>query len=514
MTISGSPQKEAHDPREESRHILEALFEFVPEAVVVSDEKGCIVRVNGQAVKLFGYSQDELRGQPIETLVPERFRQGHVKHFHDYHQAPRRTSLELCGRHKDGREFLIDVVLNPLDTGQRKLVLSLVRDLTERDAGEALRFHLAALVNSSSDAIIGKTLDGFIASWNKSAERIFGYSPQEAIGKPISMLLPPGGEDVESDILGRLKKGETIVAFDAVRRCKDGRNIDVSVTTSPIFDALGNVVGACKVARGITERKQVEKERAAVTRRSLQLNEELEQKVKARTTELAASNKELESFSYSVSHDLRAPLRTINGFSHALLEDCADRLDDTGKTHLNRIRAATQRMGSLIDDLLNLSRLSRAEMHIKSVDISALACSIAGELQKSQPERQIELRIEDGLKTIADPGLLRVVLENLLTNAWKFTSKRASARIEFGMVNGNGTPAYFVRDDGAGFDPAYADRLFGAFQRLHAMTEFAGTGVGLATVQRIIHRHGGRIWAESAVDRGATFYFTLCETAS
>ena len=272
MTISGSPQKEAHDPREESRHILEALFEFVPEAVVVSDEKGCIVRVNGQAVKLFGYSQDELRGQPIETLVPERFRQGHVKHFHDYHQAPRRTSLELCGRHKDGREFLIDVVLNPLDTGQRKLVLSLVRDLTERDAGEALRFHLAALVNSSSDAIIGKTLDGFIASWNKSAERIFGYSPQEAIGKPISMLLPPGGEDVESDILGRLKKGETIVAFDAVRRCKDGRNIDVSVTTSPIFDALGNVVGACKVARGITERKQVEKERAAVTRRSLQLN--------------------------------------------------------------------------------------------------------------------------------------------------------------------------------------------------------------------------------------------------
>jgi signal transduction histidine kinase len=266
-------------------------------------------------------------------------------------------------------------------------------------------------------------------------------------------------------------------------------------------------------------------------------HDELEQRVQARTGELAEANeqlrseigerknitealieanKELEAFSYSVSHDLRAPLRTIDGFSHALLEDCADKLDDEGKAHLNRIRAATQRMGMLIDDLLNLSRLSRTEMRRQSLDISALAGSIASELQKAQPERQIELRIEDGLKTTADPGLLRVVLENLLNNAWKFTSKRDSAHIEFGMArgNGNGAAAYFVRDDGAGFDPAYADRLFGVFQRLHAMTEFAGTGVGLATVQRIVHRHGGRIWAESAVGQGATFYFTLGETVS
>src|SRR6266850_1793611 len=239
--------------------------------------------------------------------------------------------------------------------------------------------------------------------------------------------------------------------------------------------------------------------------------DQLEQRVDERTFQLATANKELESFSYSVSHDLRAPLRTSDGFSHALLEDCADGLDEAGRTHLNRIGAATQRMGLLIDDLLNLSRLSRTDMHRQSLDISTLASSIASDLRKAQPGRQIELRIEEGLKATADPGLLRVVLENLLSNAWKFTSKRASARIEFGMTPSNGTPAFFVRDDGAGFDPAYADRLFGAFQRLHAMTEFAGTGVGLATVQRIIHRHGGRIWAESAVDRGATFYFTLCE---
>jgi signal transduction histidine kinase len=230
--------------------------------------------------------------------------------------------------------------------------------------------------------------------------------------------------------------------------------------------------------------------------------------------ELVAANTELESFSYSVSHDLRAPLRAIDGFSHALLEDCADRLDDTGRDYLNRIRAATQRMGSLIDDLLNLSRLSSAPMQTQIIDISALARSIVSDLQIVQPDRQIEVCVEDGLETQADPGLVRVVLENLLGNAWKFTSKQDRAHIAFGRMEVNGTRAFFVRDDGVGFDPAYADRLFGAFQRLHDLTEFAGTGIGLATVQRIIHRHGGRVWAQSAVGCGATFYFTLSKTAA
>jgi len=229
---------------------------------------------------------------------------------------------------------------------------------------------------------------------------------------------------------------------------------------------------------------------------------------------LVTANTELESFSYSVSHDLRAPLRTIDGFSHALLEDYADRLDDEGKDHLKRIRAATQRMDSLIDDLLNLSRLSRTAMQWQSLDISTLARSIVSDLQSEQSERRIDVRIQDGLTTSADPGLVRVALENLLRNAWKFTSKQASAHVEFGQAEVDGILAFFVRDDGVGFDPAYADRLFGAFQRLHGMTEFAGTGIGLATVQRIVHRHGGRIWAESAVDCGATFYFTLNKTAS
>jgi len=252
------------------------------------------------------------------------------------------------------------------------------------------------------------------------------------------------------------------------------------------------------------------------------VNEQLEKEIEERkrvqsqiqgvNTELLAANKELEAFSYSVSHDLRAPLRGIHGFSLALLEDYADKLDEDGRDYLHRVRAGTQRMGILIDDLLNLARVTRTEMKLENADLSDIARSVAVELRKTQPERRVEFRIEDGLKALVDSHLIRIALENLLGNAWKFTSKRESACIEIGNTLCNGSPAYFVRDNGAGFDPAYGGRLFGAFQRLHDKNEFPGTGVGLATVQRIIHRHGGHIWAESAVERGATFYFTLLET--
>ena len=221
-------------------------------------------------------------------------------------------------------------------------------------------------------------------------------------------------------------------------------------------------------------------------------------------------NKELEAFSYSVSHDLRAPLRSIDGFSQAVIEDYADRLDDQAKDYLNRVRAATQRMGHLIDDMLALARVTRAEMRRETVDLSALAGDVLAELRKSEPDRRVECHIEPGLVAEGDTRLLRVALVNLLGNAWKFTGKQARARIEFGAhPQKTGGPAYFVRDNGAGFDMTYAGKLFGAFQRLHTSQEFPGTGVGLATVQRVVHRHGGQVWAESAVGKGATFYFTL-----
>ncbi len=257
----------------------------------------------------------------------------------------------------------------------------------------------------------------------------------------------------------------------------------------------------------LTARIAVARQRAEDDRR---MKAELEQQVAERTAQLNAANRELEAFSYSVSHDLRAPLRSIDGFSQAVLEDCADRLDDQGRDYLKRVRAATQHMGQLIDDLIKLARVARAEIRREAVDLGALAGEVLAELQKREPDRRVECRIEPGLTAEGDARLLRVALDNLLGNAWKFTGRQPRPRIEFGAhLRETGGPVFFVRDNGAGFDMTYAGKLFGAFQRLHSLSEFPGTGVGLATVQRIVHRHGGRVWAEAAVGKGATFYFTL-----
>jgi len=239
------------------------------------------------------------------------------------------------------------------------------------------------------------------------------------------------------------------------------------------------------------------------------LNENLENRVRERTAELEVANKELEAFAYSVSHDLRAPLRHIDGFSKILLEAHTDKLDEEGQRYLQFLRNGSQKMGQLLDALLALSRVTRAEMRRQPVDLSALASAVLADLRKEQPERQVELTIEPGVGAEGDPQLLRVALDNLLGNAWKFTSKRTVAKIQFGATRQRDQLVCFVKDNGAGFDMAYADKLFGAFQRLHSGEEFPGTGIGLATVQRIVRRHGGRVWAEGAVDQGATFYFTL-----
>ena len=242
-----------------------------------------------------------------------------------------------------------------------------------------------------------------------------------------------------------------------------------------------------------------------------QLNEGLELRVIQRTRQLEAANKELESFAYSVSHDLRAPLRAIDGFSLALIEDYGNDLDDTAKNFLHRLRTASQRMGQIIDDLLKLSRVTRSEMAHHPVNLSDLVRDAFTELQETDPDRKVTFVIKPDLKALGDEHLLHIMLVNLCNNAWKFSSKKEQALIEFGCFTEGDTVVFFMRDDGTGFDMAYKDKLFGTFQRLHTNQEFEGTGIGLATVKRIVLRHGGRVWAEGEVDRGATLYFTLGE---
>lgn len=276
----------------------------------------------------------------------------------------------------------------------------------------------------------------------------------------------------------------------------------VNLRAVPLFDAQGKVHEWVGTAEDADDRRRALLE---VQR----LNAELELRVGERTAELERTNKELEAFSYSVSHDLRTPLRAIDGFSQALLEDYSAQLDDTGRDYLARVRSGAQRMGRLIDDLLKLARVSRAALNHEVIDLSTIAEEIVGDLRASDPGRTVDIRITSKLTAVGDMHLMRIVLENLLNNAWKYSSKTEKACIEFGMRQYRGEACYFVQDNGAGFDMAYAGKLFGAFQRLHDAKDYPGTGVGLATVQRIIHRHGGHIWADAAIDKGSTFYFTL-----
>jgi len=380
---AGNPEAILESNRDITRRVHEEkrfrdLLESAPDAMVIVDRTGCIQLVNAQAEKLFGYSREELTGQPVEKLMPQRFHESHLKHRAGYSQSPRTRAmgadLELYGLRKDGAEFPIEISLSPLDTPDGVLISSAIRDVTDR------------------------------------------------------------------------------------------RRADESIK---------------------------------------QLNVELKQKV----VEISAVNAELEAFSYSVSHDLRAPLRHIDGFARILQEDHANELFGEGSHQLDRILTAVTHMGQLVDDLLNLARIGRKEIVRQRADLDEIVRQVIEEL--STDGREIEWRIEPLPETEGDPGLLKLVFFNLLANAAKFTRTRQPAVIEVGTNGPPESPVFFVRDNGVGFDRKYADKLFGVFQRLHRQEEFEGTGIGLATVQRIIRRHGGEIRAEATLDRGATFFFTL-----
>jgi PAS domain S-box-containing protein len=371
---------------------------------------------------------------------------------------------------------------------------------------------LQTIVESLGEGVAVSDLKGQLVHFNRAALDLHGYASLDEIRRHMSEFVDTfelsdmAGTVIPPDQwpFARVLRGEKLHNWEVrIRRIQNAdwhRIFNYGGTL--VHDSNGQPLMAVVTVGDITERRRAAEE-------IRQLNADLERRVVERTAQLQVANNELEAFCYSVSHDLRAPLRSLDGFSQAVMEDCASTLDAEGLDNLRRIRAASQRMGHLIDDLLNLSRLTRVEITRKTVDLTRIAKEVVEEIRAGEPGRKVNIVIQEGLVAEADPRLLRIVLTNLIGNAWKFTTKRKDAHIEIGCKQEEGKTVFFVQDNGAGFDMAYATKLFGAFQRLHSMEEFPGTGIGLATVQRIVHRHNGSVRAESTLDVGAVFRFTL-----
>ena len=375
----------------------------------------------------------------------------------------------------------------------------ILRDITERLRAEAAVKHQAELLDQTYDAIFAWELAGGITFWSRGAEGLYGYPRAEVLGKSSHELLQtrtPVG--VEGFLQALQQNGRW--EGEIQHRTRDGRWITGDSRMVLISRPEGVLV--LEIVRDVTERQRAEAELN-------QLNAELEQRVLNRTAQLESANKELEAFTYSVSHDLRAPLRHIDGFSKLLSEEHHTELSPEAMEYVGIIRDSVRNMGMLIDDLLNLGRVGRKQLSIEVTGLNSLVDEVIGDLKRSNPDRAIEWRVETLPFVECDAGLMRQVFANLLSNAVKFTRPRKPAVIEVGVACPDGTRAVYVRDNGVGFSMKYVNKLFGVFQRLHRSEDFEGTGVGLATVQRIVHKHGGRVWAEAALDQGATFYFTL-----
>jgi len=474
------------------------LLELTHDAIFVRGLTGKILYWNRAAERLYGWERAEVRGKithellrtqapkPIDEIVEEvldcGFWEGELVH---------------CCR--DGRSVTVISrwALRRDAAGQPLAILETNRDITSRKV-EADKFR--GLLESAPDAIVIVDRFGRIEIVNAQTEKLFGYSRQEMIGRPVEMLVPGRFHSTHAADRERFSQAPHTRAMgaglDLFAQRKDGTEFPVEVSLSPLVTGKGTLISSS--IRDVSDRRRTDVE-------IQKLNAELRHKL----DELGAANKELESFSYSVSHDLRAPLRHIDGFARILRDEHAGHLDADGLRYLDRVLQAANQMGQLVDDLIHLARVGRSALVQQTVSLGDLVRQAIAELPEEELGRHIEWRIEALPKHECDPGLLKLVFVNLLSNAVKFTRGREAAVIEVGTRNLDGQTVFFVRDNGVGFDPRYADKLFGVFQRLHKQEEFEGTGIGLATVQRIVRRHGGEIWAEAELGRGATFLFTL-----
>ncbi|MEO8604312.1 MAG: GAF domain-containing protein [bacterium] len=545
----------AASERERSGHVeryLAGIVESSDYAIIGHTLEGIIVSWNLAAERLYGHAAAAAIGRSILLVVPDDRRAETLDLLGRLRRGEPMLRLETAHVTRDGRRLEVAQTISPMvDAAGRTIGGSvIVRDISEATrTAAALRAtteRLQALRDIDHAILVLAPPEDIAQAAVSRVRRMVGcarvsVSVFDESADAVVVLASDGteatymqtGHILPLQILGDLtplQRGEVQVVGDLATEAPMPP-VNAALAAAGLRTLLrvplmvdGCLIGTLNMASTdvgsfASEHVEIAREVAnqlAVALRQARLHaqiqrhaQDLELRVQARTEELEMANRELETFSYSVSHDLRAPLRSLDGFSRALREDCGDRLTAAGQTHLDRILRAVRRMAELIDGLLELSHLSRVALRRRPTDLSELALTVVADWRQAQPERDVSVRVETGLEVDADPVLLRAVLQNLIGNAWKYTSRRAAAHIEVGRLADAGAPVYFVRDDGAGFDMAYVDKLFGPFQRLHTFAEFEGTGIGLATVQRIVQRHGGRIWADGAVDGGATFYFTL-----
>jgi PAS domain S-box-containing protein len=505
---------------QESQARMGGIVNAAMDAIISINDDQKIVLFNAAAEKMFLCPATAAIGQSIGMFLPSRFREHHRQHVQGFGATgvtarSMRSLGSLSGMRVNGEEFPIEASISQLEVSGQRLYTVILRDITERKrADESLRqseAKLQTIVESLDEGVVVSDLNGKLQHLNRAALRLHGFaSMDECLRREpefadtfelrnIDGTLVP----VDQWPVSRILRGEKLRDMEVlIRRIHTDWERIFSYGGTIIHDPEGQPMMAVITIADITERMEA-------AAKILELNADLEQRVEERTAQLEAANKELEAFSYSVSHDLRAPLRAVDGFSQALIEEYGPNLPEEGQHYLKTIREGAQRMGELIDDLLSFARLSRQPLSKRSMDTGRLVRETLEELNAENNGRRLELRIGELSPCRGDPALVKQVWVNLLSNAIKYTRRREVGVVEVGSTSREGETVYFVRDNGTGFDMKYAHKLFGVFQRLHRAEEFEGTGVGLAIVQRVVQRHGGRIWAEAAVDRGAVFYFTL-----